>query len=71
MRLAGPQAMVHGIRQELDTKAMRSVLGHAGLLDPDLDKSLAAIEQTARDLTEAGRVVTQQQHIGVLIDLLG
>ena len=65
------RAMAAGAIGGLRATFMRQAFDQAGVLDENLDAGLAALEEQARDLTDAGIAVAKDDLVGHLIDVMG
>jgi hypothetical protein len=67
---SGFSAMAAGVRGQMNAQILSQVLDSAGLLEPELDAALQAVDATSQSLVAAGAVVTQSDLLGTLFDAM-
>ena len=67
---SGLSAMAEGLRGQLKAQQLSTTLNSAGLLDPNMAKSLDAMQASAKAITQAGAEIAKTKLIGNLLDVL-
>ncbi len=66
----GLSTIAVGWRGQLKAQQLSTTLKSAGLLDPNMAKSLDAMQASAKAITKAGAEIAKTQLLGNLLDIL-
>jgi len=66
----GLSAIAVGLRGQLKAQQQSSILNSAGMLNPNMAKSLEAMEASAKAITRAGAEIAKAKLLGNLLDML-